>query len=323
MDLKPVSIGIDIGGGSTKIGLVDLDGNIIVNEVLKLKEINKPEQLLETYVAKITSWADEYRDCQLQAIGVGVPGHVINENRATDICNVPFLNRFPLADYLEEKLQLPVWIENDATFAGVGEYRYGSGQGSRRFLLATLGTGIGLTFIENGHVLTTGNGTLGDIGHMIVDKNLTYQCRKGCWGCIESVASGVAISRDAIQLAQENPDSYLAKVYETENRHPSVRHIIDGSMQGDPICIKKLNQTADWLGLWVCNVVQIFAPHRFAFGGGWSAAGQRFVDKLLERAKSVGIEDYYESLTFVQATKGNLAGVLGASSVAFDHAKKS
>ncbi len=323
MDLKPVSIGIDIGGGSTKIGLVDPDGNIIVNEVLKLKEVNKPEQLLEAYVAKITSWADEYRDCRLQAIGVGVPGHVINGNRATDICNLPFLNRFPLADYLEEKLQLPVWVENDATFAGVGEYRYGSGQGSKRFLLATLGTGIGLTFIENGHVLTTGNGTLGDIGHMIVDKNLTYQCRKGCWGCIESVASGVAISRDAIQLAQENPDSYLARVYKTENRHPTVRHIIDGSIQGDPTCIKKLNQTADWLGLWVCNVVQIFAPHRFAFGGGWSAAGQGFVDKLLERAKSVGIEDYYKSLTFVQATKGNLAGVLGASSVAFDHAKKS
>ncbi len=320
MELTPVSVGIDIGGGSTKIGLVDPDGNILVSEVLKLREINKPEQLLDVYVNKIRLWEDQFPRYQFLAIGVGVPGHVINIHRSTDICNLPYLNRFPIADYLEEKLQLPVWIENDATYAGVGEYRYGSGNNSSRFLLATLGTGIGLTFIENGNILATGNGTLGDIGHMIVDKDLTFQCRKGCWGCIESVASGVAINRDAIKLAQKHPDSYLASIYETENRPPTVRHIIEGSLTGDPICIRKLNETADWLGFWACNVVQIFAPNRFAFGGGWSAAGQGFVDKLYHRAKSVGIEDYYKRVSFVQATKGNLAGILGAASFAFDHA---
>ncbi len=322
MDLIPVSVGIDIGGGSTKIGLVDPDGNILVNEVLRLKEVNTPEHLLDAYVKKIRSWKEQFSGYEFRAIGVGVPGHVIHDHRATDVCNLPYLNRFPLADFLEERLQLPVWIENDATYAGVGEYRYGSGQQSERFLLATLGTGIGLTFIENGRVLTTGNGTLGDIGHMIIDKDLTFQCRKGCWGCIESVASGVAISRDAIKLALENPNSYLGKVYEAENRHPTVRHIIEGAFEGDVICINKLNETADWLGLWACNVVQIFAPNRFAFGGGWSAAGQGFIDKLFLRAKSVGIEDYYKQVSFVLATKGNLAGILGAASFAFDHTQK-
>ncbi|MDE2759050.1 MAG: ROK family protein [Paracoccaceae bacterium] len=318
---KPVSVGIDIGGGSTKIGLVEPDGNIIVNEILKLKEVDAPEDLLDAYISKIKSWKNQYSNFQIQAIGVGVPGHVIHNHRATDICNLPFLNRFPLADYLEENLHLPVWIENDATYAGVGEYRYGSGQQSERFLLATLGTGIGLTFIEHGRILATGNGTLGDIGHMIIDRNLTFQCRKGCWGCIESVASGVAISRDAKQLAQKYPESFLGKVFERENRDPTVRHIIEGSFEDDPVCIGKLNETADWLGLWACNVVQIFAPHRFAFGGGWSAAGQGFIDKLYQRAKSVGIEEYYNRVTFVQATKGNLAGILGAASFAFDHAR--
>ena len=320
MALKPAAVGIDIGGGSTKIGFVDPDGNILANEVLKLREVNKPVELLEVFVDKIRLWKNQFPGYQLLAIGVGVPGHVINNHRATDICNLPYLNRFPLADYLEEKLQVPVWIENDATYAGIGEYRYGVGNQSSRFLLATLGTGIGLTFIENGHILATGNGTLGDIGHMIVDKNLTFQCRKGCWGCIESVASGVAINRDAVKLAQEYPDSYLASIYETENRPPTVRHIIEGSLKGDPVCVGKLDETADWLGLWACNVVQIFAPNLFAFGGGWSAAGQGFVDKLYQRAKSVGIEDYYKQVSFVPAIKGNLAGILGASSFAFEHA---
>ncbi len=323
MSLQPVGVGIDIGGGSTKIGLVDHDGRILASAKLTTPEDQDPNSLIQSYVNQILEWKEEFGAHEPIGIGVGVPGHVIHNHRSTNVCNLPFLDKFPIADVMETHLKLPVWIENDASYAGIGEYRFGSGRQAGRFLMATLGTGIGLTCIIDGHLLVTGNGTLGDIGHLIIDKDLTYQCRKGCWGCVESVASGVAINRDVAQIADDYPESYLGQLKLSGRRIPTVRDLIEGSFEGDEPCLAKLDETANWIGLWACNVLQIFAPDRMAFGGGWSAAGQGFIDKIFERAKSVGIDAYYEEMTFVQAALGNQAGMIGAGITGLNHGLKS
>ena len=319
MNSQPFGVGIDIGGGSTKIGLVNNVGEVLVQDKILTPEDKNPRTLIQNYIDRIFNWQTTLNDIQLIGIGIGVPGHVIDNHRSTDVCNLPFLNRFPIADEIEKGLNLPVWIENDASFAGIGEHRFGCGQDADRFLMATLGTGIGLTCIIEGNLMVTANGTLGDIGHLIVDKDLKYQCRKGCWGCLESVASGEAINRDVLIIANEFPKSYLGKVKENVEREPTVRDLIEGYLEGDIQCLKKLDQTADWIGLWACNVIQIFGPSRIAFGGGWSVAGEAFINKIFHRAKSLGIKEYFENVSFVQATLGNKAGIIGAGIIGMEN----
>jgi len=322
MDRGVVGVGIDIGGGSTKIGLVNHDGEVLVQEKIITPSDANPNTLIHSYIDQVKRWQKEFVNYQFTGVGVGVPGHVIDNHRSTDVCNLPFLNKFPIAKEIESYLKLPVWIENDASYAGIGEFRYGSGQKAERFLMATLGTGIGLTCIINGKLQVTANGTLGDIGHLIVDKDLKYQCRKGCHGCVESVASGEAINRDVLVIAREHPDSYLGQMKLAGERMPTVRDLIEGSFVGDKFCLEKLDETANWIGLWACNVIQIFGPSHMAFGGGWSVAGKPFIDKIYNRAKFLGIDTYFENITFIQASLGNQAGVIGAGITGLEIGKK-
>ena len=315
-----LSAGIDIGGSAAKVGLIALDGTIVARSTIPTPVEKSPQVLLDAYINTIEHW-QSVMGCELTAVGIGVPGHVTDHHRSTDVCNLKRLNRFPIADYVEEKLGLPVWIENDADVAGIGEYRFGAGTGSQKFLMVTLGTGIGTSFIDGGLITVTANGTLGDIGHIIVDKSMRYRCRGGCLGCIESVASALALGRDALALAENHPDSYLGTLLNEGQRKPSVQDVIEGARAGDRICVDKMEDTAHWLGMWVTSVIQIFGPDKVAFGGGWSTMGQEFVDRILHHARYMGVPHYYRSLEAVPAQLGNRAGFVGAANYAHEMAQ--
>ncbi len=313
----PLNVGIDIGGSAAKVGLVALDGSIVARSTIPTPVNKSPQGLLNSYINSIDHWRNVL-GCELTAVGIGVPGHVTDRHRSTDVCNLKRLNRFPIADHVEEKLGLPVWIENDADVAGIGEYRFGAGRGSHKFLMVTLGTGIGTSFINGGLITVTANGTLGDIGHIIVDKQMRYKCRGGCLGCIESVASALALDRDALALAETHPHSYLGILLHEQQRNPSVQDVIKGARAGDRVCVDKMEDTAHWLGMWTASVIQIFGPDKVAFGGGWSTVGQEFVDRILHHARRMGVEHYYMSLEAVPAQLGNQAGFVGAASYAHE-----
>ena len=316
MAVRQLCAGIDIGGSAAKIGLVAPDGSIVRQTSIPTVTHSSPRELLDSQIQVVIDWQSSLGRSKLFAVGIGVPGHVTDNHRSTDVCNLKILNRFPIADYVEKETGLPVWIENDADVAGIGEHRFGAGRGSPRFLMATLGSGIGTSFILDGKITVTANGTLGDIGHLIVDKQMRFRCRGGCLGCIESVASGLALARDAQQLAADNPDSYLGRVARSGKPGLSVRDVIQGAGEGDRLCIEKMEDTAHWIGMWTSSVVHIFGPDTLVFGGGWSAAGQRFVDRILHHARSMGVPHYFRQLEARLAILGNKAGFVGAATYA-------
>ena len=316
--MSVVSAGIDIGGGSAKVGLADKAGKLVRAGKVRTPETDDPVDIVNAYLDPVKSWLKESRDLELVAVGVGVPGHVICDKTATDYCNIELLNRYPLARHINNSLGVPVTIENDATYAGLGEYNFGAGKTASRFLMATLGTGIGAVFIDDGVIISTSNGTMGDAGHMIIDYDMRYECKKGCMGCLESVASGLALERDARQIAMANPDSHLGNVLHKSGRDPTVRDLIAGSMSGDSLCQAKVEETVRWLAMWSATLVQLFAPDVMAFGGGWSAAGQEFIDRIYKQACHAGHPGYFRNLEYVQATLGNDAGIAGAASDAMN-----
>ncbi|MEY8099308.1 ROK family protein [Falsihalocynthiibacter sp. S25ZX9] len=308
-----LAAGIDIGGGSAKIGLVSPDGKILDFSAVPTPMSNNPADVLDAYLDHLIERISKIGIKQLDGIGVGVPGHVDSAKSTTHLSNVPALNGYPIKDHVQEKFRTTVLIENDATFAALGEHHFGSGRSSRRFLMVTLGTGIGAAFIENGLPFLTGNGALGDASHLIVDPSLKHGCRQGCRGCIESVASGEALGREINKIAARDPASFLGKITQEGFRRPNIEDLIDGAKLEDSDCKELLDKTAHWLSLWLTGLIHIFAPDRIAFGGGWSAAGQGFIDKIANHSAKVGMSEYFTDLEFIQTSLGNRAGVVGAA----------
>ena len=185
------AIGIDIGGGSTKIGLVSEDGQIIDRCKVAPDPDNHGDVIVQVVADGVNGLMRQ--NILVSGIGVGYPGPIHPGNMSGGVGNVAGLNNYPLAQRLTELLGLPARLENDATAAALAEAGFGAGRASKRVLMVTAGTGIGVALIVDGQALITSGGCLGDAGHIIVNGDSHLRCRLGCTGCLEAMASAEAL----------------------------------------------------------------------------------------------------------------------------------
>ena len=298
------ALGIDVGGGSAKIGIVSPDGQVLAEDVVASDDQVSAPVLIERYLATAEKLRKSLGIDRLCGIGIGLPGHIDFKLGTTRLGNVPVLDEFPIVDYVSNKSGTKVLIENDATLAALAEHRFGVGQGSDRFLTIALGTGIGVGFIENGKPVHTANGTMGDIGHVIVDPSGKHSCRQGCHGCLESVASALAIQEHYNALRGIEKDEGLSSLF-------------DAARVGDVECACIVEEAAQFIGAAVVTWMHIFAPDRIAFAGGVSAAGEVLLSPIRKAVTSLAMKDYASKATILQATLGNKAGLVGAAALCF------
>ena len=311
----PLAAGIDIGGGSAKIGLVSSAGTMVEQFQVKIPHSQNGIGILLAFLSQLNAKLAAHTEGRLVGLGIGVPGQVDQDHTTTFKSNVPAIDYLDIRGLAEAELGCPVFIENDATFAAVGEQALGSGKGVSRFLMITLGTGLGAGFVEDGVPILTGNGAMGDAGHLIVDPSLEHGCRQGCLGCVESVASGEALNRRIEEVLVADRAGHLPDIVSSGSK-PTVRDLIAGARADDPTCVKIMDETSHWLAMWITGLTHVFAPQMIAFGGGWGAAGQVFVDEIATKSRRMGLPYYFDGLKFVQAELGNSAGVFGAATTA-------
>ena len=300
------ALGIDVGGGSAKIGVVSLTGQILAEDVVASDSQVSAPVLIDRYLATALKMQASLGIEKLCGIGMGLPGHIDFKRGTTRLGNVPALDEFPIVEYVSRKSGSKVFIENDATLAALGEHRFGVGQGSDRFLTVALGTGIGVGFIEYGKPVHTANGTMGDIGHVIVDPTGKRTCRQGCHGCLESVASALALQSSYDALRGVKSEQGLGSLFQ------SVRAC-------DDACTHIIEEAAQYIGAAVVSWMHIFAPDRIAFAGGVSAAGEILLGPIRKTVTRLAIQDYADKTTILQATLGNKAGLVGAAALCFPH----
>ena len=272
-------IGIDIGGGSVKIGLVTKEGLLIDKQESKINDKNNPELIIHTYYIIIQNLLTKNKISHIKGIGVGVSGHINNKKTKTNFCNVPVLNNYPIKNKLQNLFKIPCSIENDATMAALGEYKFGSTINYNRFLYITLGTGIGLGIINNGKVFTTANGTIGDAGHIIVSIYSKSTCRLGCRGCLESLATSETLIKQSQLKARKTPNSYLGKIL-TKRNCIKLKDILRGVKKEDPISLECFSNYCNWLSIGIFNWVQVFKPNTICIGGGISVFGQILINTV-------------------------------------------
>ena len=308
-------IGIDIGGTNLKAGMVDEGGRIVAIKKMKIASVTDAASLTETLHELVLALCEETEteEAELFSVGVGCPGTVeIRGGSIINTCNLPFQN-VPLRRLYHQMSRTPLYIENDANCAALGEYYAGAGRGSKRFITVTLGTGVGGGIIHNGKIYHGSNGMAGEVGHMSITMN-GEPCPCGNHGCWERYASATALKRQTKLAWEQHPDSILAQVIEEKGRVSGQSAFIAARM-GCPVGQKVCDQYIDYLAVGIINLINIFQPETLAIGGGVSnEEDEQLLFPLRERVAARVIAGNHEKMThIVKAELGNDAGLIGAA----------
>lgn len=249
---------------------------------------------------------------KISAIGIASPGPLDPHTGVIlDTPNIPQWKNFPLAPKLSERFGVPVYLDNDANMAALGEWQFGAGRGHSNLVYLTISTGIGGGVIVNDTLLQGFHGMGAELGHMIIDPDGPF-CGCGQRGHIESFSSGPAIVRYVReQIGSEKKTSLHA------NPNLSPTQIADAALTGDPLAISAFERAGYYLGIAVANYLAIFDPSILVFGGGVSQVGD-LLFKPFEASlrKHVFHPHYMNDLTISKAALGDDAGLLGALALA-------
>jgi glucokinase len=312
-------IGVDLGGTNIAIGLVDENSVLKYQKSLPTKAERGPEPVIRDIINLINEIIYEYgiNKGEVKAIGVGIPG--IAEPGTGKVIYCPNLkwNDVPLKGVIERELNLPVFVDNDATVAGLAEYKTGSMKNCESGVLLTLGTGVGGGIIIDGRVRAGFNGVGSEIGHMIVGDNY-YDCNCGRNGCLETFASSTSLINYTKKLIEEGfKTSILVKVNNEIDRING-RVIFEAAQEGDSVANKAVDRLVKYLAIGITNIINIIDPEIFALGGGIAGAGTFLLDKVKAEVEKVKYMKMMPVGRIVLAELGNEAGIIGAAALGMD-----
>ena len=308
-----LTIGIDIGGTKVAAGVVDESGKVLA-AARRRTPSRDPEHLVDV-VGEIVRQL--LIDHDVAAIGVGAAGFV-DADRST-VLFAPNLawRDTPLREEIASRVNLPVFIENDANAAAWGEYRFGAGEQIAQIVVLTIGTGIGAGLILDGKLYRGGFGIAGEPGHMRVVPGGRL-CGCGNMGCWEQYCSGTALVRAAQEIARERPDDgkrLLELADDVESIDGPV--VTRAAQEGDPAAIDCFQEIGRWLGQGMADLAAVLDPRRFVIGGGVSDAGDLLLGPARETfASALTGRGHRPQADIVSAQLGAEAGLIGAADLA-------
>ncbi len=270
--MKEVAIGIDIGGTNIVFGIVDTDGNLIMNDQISTHSFTTPEEFVQYISGKLNSALDEFSDLYtLQGIGIGAPNGNFFNGTIEHAPNLKWKGVIPLVKLFKEHFDVPVFLTNDANAAALGEMIYGGAQEMKDFIVLTLGTGLGSGIIVNGNLVYGHDAFAGELGHTFVYLNSGRICGCGRRGCLETYVSAQGIRRTVLELlAEYTTDSELRDV--TPNKMTSEK-IYKAALKEDEIALKAFDLTGMYLGIKLSDFVATTSPEAIFLYGGLAKAG--------------------------------------------------
>lgn len=305
--MKKYGFGVDIGGTTIKMSLFEMTGHMVDKWEIPTNTENNGSSILNDVAAVIEGRLvqDGISKEDVEGIGIGVPGPVVQDSVVTGCVNLGW-GRVDVAKELGEKTGLKVRAGNDANVAALGEMWQGGGKGYRNVIMITLGTGVGGGIIIDGHVINGTNGAGGEIGHVFVDETEPETCGCGKRGCLEQYASATGIVRLAHRaLDADDRDSSMRSVPKI-----SAKTVLDAAKEGDAIALEVVEKMGRILGTALANAACIVDPEVFVIGGGVSKAGTIITEVI----RKYYIERAFHSCRnadFALAELGNDAGVYG------------
>lgn len=318
---KEYVIGVDLGGTKILTALSDLEGNILKRARVLVGEVKDKK----TVVAKIKETIEEVITAtevdleEVAGIGLGCPGPLdIEEGLIHHTPNLD-LDNVNIKEELSD-LDTPIFLENDANAAALGEQWFGAGQGAQNMVYITVSTGIGGGIIIDGDIYHGTSDGAGEIGHMTLDPNSGVKCGCGNHGCWEALASGTALSRlgqDALQTGEETLiDDLVDEVSEVDGAV-----VAEAAEAGDEVALQLMDTIAERLGTGLASLINIFNPSRIVFGGGVSNSWPLLKDKVWSTIEARAMDSLLEKVEIIPAELGSDVGVAGAVATALAQVK--
>ena len=247
---------------------------------------------------------------EIEAIGIGSPGPLdAKKGIIITTPNLPFKN-YNLVQPLKEKYNIPVYLDNDANAAAIGEYMFGAGKGKNSIVYFTVSTGVGGGAVLDGKVYRGHTSNALEIGHTTVDPN-GPRCNCGNLGCLEAMSSGTAIAKKGKEAVSTNVETSLKK-HDTVTSY----EVFKEAEAGDEVAKDIIDNALTYLGIGVANAISTFDPEMIIIGGGVSKAGDIVFDTVKKVVNKRCFKSMAESCEIVPAGLGSDAGVVGAVALA-------
>ncbi len=318
-------LAVDIGGTKIMTSLFTPDIKMLAKDIRPTLADEGVEAVIERLCSSIGDILKQnnLESSRLGGIGIACAGG-IDSGRGVVVTSSPNMigwTDVPLADILKERFKVGAYVVNDASAAALGEHCCGAGKGVDNLVLLTLGTGIGGGIIAGGELYLGAIGAAAEIGHMTIDDN-GPKCGCGNTGCLEMLASGRAVERDAIKRIGRGEKSSLVEIVGGETDKITAEMVGKAAREGDPLALGVLSQASYYLGIGMINLVNIFNPEMIVLGGGMAELGDLFIapgrKMVAERAFPISSR----SVRIVTAQLGNEAGVYGAAAFALEQSKR-
>lgn len=313
-------LSIAVGKFTTKMSIFDNNNRNLTGiktfAIPVSKDLSAVDEIYEHAEALIKESKIDRR--KLLGIGLNIPGLV----DTTAGNNYTYLNTPPesdsLQDILTQKFGIPLYLENDVKSTALAEYRFGRARGLKDVLVISLDWGIGLGILMDGKLMRGSTGFSGEIGHIPLENNGVL-CYCGKRGCLETVASGIALARLAKEGIKSGQDSLLNELSDQEIDKIVPQLVIDAANKGDQYAIKILSKIGLNLGKGIAILIQLFNPELIILGGKIAEAKGYITTPIQQSINQYCMEQIREKTDIKLSTLGPNADILGSVAVVMEH----
>ena len=312
----PCVVGVDMGGSKLLAGALDENLNVHHRARRDLRGLDQ-EAVLDAVVdafEEITAAAET----RVDAVGFGIPCTIDRETGiAVQAVNLP-LHDIPFGAVMAERLGIPTYVDNDGNVAALAEHRYGAAQGGRHTVMLTIGTGIGGGLVLDDRLYRGSVGAGAELGHIVVEID-GPPCQGNCpnRGCMEAVASGTALAREAREAAERDPDSALGRAAQS-GREITGALVTELAHEGDGVSRATLALIGRRLGAGISGLVNTFNPEAVVIGGGVMGAGELLLEPVREEVAWRALRPQRDLVRILPARFGAEAGMVGAAALVFE-----
>ena len=317
----PVFIGVDLGGTNIEAAAVQ-SGKVLKSKKKKTHADEGVETVLDRIEKTVRKLFDKM-DAEagdFDGLCLGAPGAVDTSTGVVrEAPNLPGWQDIPLGDELEDRLGIPVVVDNDVNIGVLGEYVYGAGRGSLNMVGIWVGTGIGGGIVVNGQPVHGWRGAAGEIGHTIVNPH-GRTCSCGREGCVEAYSSKVAMREMIEEQMARGRKSVMPEIMEEKGKRRMTSSVIEAALEaGDAPMDEAVKTSQFYLGLLTANLVNVLDPQVVVFGGGLvERLGYDFVEPIAHTARKYYLQQRNaERIRIVPSVLGDDAGPVGAAVVAY------
>jgi glucokinase-like ROK family protein len=316
----------ELGATSISVGLTDLAGRLVTQHEEPWDIAAGPDPTLARVEELFDGMLASRRETAVWGVGVGVPGPVeFASGRPVAPPIMPGWDGYPVRDRLAARYDVPVWVDNEVNTMALGEYRGGLGRGADDLIHVKIGTGIGAGLISGGRLHRGAQGCAGDIGHVALVSEVietvpgaTGQvCRCGNIGCLEALAGGAALARDATEAARSGRSPALARRLAAAGSLDA-GDVVRAAEFGDPVAVELLQRAGRLVGETLAALVSFFNPSMVLLGGGVGTSGDLLLAAIRQAVYRRSLPLATRDLRIARSQLGDRAGLMGAGFMVVD-----